>query len=227
MPDLPRTEAAIVELSNTFRTSGKLQAVKVEPALARAAREFARFLAASTIFSHEADGRRPVDRIKAAGYQACSTAENLAWLSDSRGFETRDLARQLVEGWKGSPPHRKNLELPHVTETGVAIAKVRGQDKYMAVQLFGRPAALQYTFQIENRARGAVDYAAFGKSLRIEPGTIVRHTACEPGEVAFQIAPGGLFAKSAATRFEARAGAVFRIDRSATGGIAVEAVGGK
>jgi hypothetical protein len=222
LPDIPKAEAAIVELANAFRSSAQLQAVKSDPALTRAARDFARFLAASTIFSHEADGRRPADRIKAAGYQACSTAENLAWMSDSRGFETRILATRMVEGWKGSPPHRKNLELPHVTETGVAIAKVRGQDKYMAVQLFGRPASLQYRFQIENLAGRPVDYAAFGKSLKIEPDTMVQHMVCEPGEVTFQLAPGGLFSKPATSRFATKDGYVFRLTRSSAGDIGVE-----
>lgn len=222
LPDIPKAEIAIVELANAFRATQKLSAVKSDPVLTRAARDFARFLAASTIFSHEADGRRPADRIKAAGYQACSTAENLAWMSDSRGFETRDLATRMVEGWKASPPHRKNLELAHVTETGVAIAKVRGQEKYMAVQLLGRPTSLQYSFQIENLAGRAVDYAAFGKSLKIEPNTMVQHTVCEPGEVTFQLAPGGLLSKPAISRFETKGGHVFRLTRSAAGDIGVE-----
>lgn len=222
LPDIPKAEAAIVELANAFRTTSKLHAVKGDPALTRAARDFAGFLAATTIFSHEADGRRPADRIKAAGYKACSTAENLAWMSDSRGFETRDLAHRMVEGWKGSPPHRKNLELPHVTDTGVAIAKVRGQDRYMAVQLFGRPASLQYTFQIENLAGRTVNYAAFGKSLKIEPNTTVQHTVCEPGEVSFQLAPGGLISKPSTSRFDTKEGNVFRLTRSSTGDIGVE-----
>ena len=221
-PDIPRAETAIIELSNAFRASAKLQAVKGDPALARAARGFAVHLAGSTIFSHESDGRRPIDRIKAAGYQPCSTAENLAWLSDGNGFETIDLATRIVEGWKGSPDHRKNLELAHVTETGVAIAKVRGMHKYMAVQLFGRPASLQYTFQIENAAGRAIGYAAFGKDLRIEPNTIVRHTACEPGDVTFQLKPGGLFSKPATTRVEAKSGHVYRLTLGGSGDIGFE-----
>ena len=63
MPDIPKVEAAIVEQTNAFRAGNKLGAVVSEPALTKAAGDFARFLAASTIFSHEADGRRPVDRI--------------------------------------------------------------------------------------------------------------------------------------------------------------------
>ena len=222
MPDIPKAEAAIVELSNVFRASSKLAVVKSEPALTRAARDYAKFLAATTIFSHEADGRRPIDRIKAAGYQPCSTAENLAWMSDGRGFETRDLAMRMVEGWKNSPPHRKNLELPYVTETGVAIAKVRGEDKYISVQLFGRPAALQYTFQIENTGGTAVDYSAFGKDMRIENNTMIRHTACEPGEVAFQIKPGGLLSKANIVRQEARDAHVYKLTRGTSGDIIVE-----
>lgn len=222
MPDIPKAEAAIIELTNAFRTSSKLAITTADPALAKAARDFATFLAASMIFSHEADGRRPVDRIKAAGYQPCSTAENLAWMSDGRGFETRDLASRMVEGWKRSPPHRKNLELAHVTQTGVAIAKVRGETKYISVQLFGRPVALQYTFRIENTGGSAIAYSAFGKDWRIENNTIVRHTACEPGDVTFQLKPGSLLSKAVSVRHEARGEHVYRLTRNKSGDIAVE-----
>lgn len=225
-PDIPKVEVAIVELTNVFRASVKQQSVKIDAALTRAARDYARFLAASTVFSHEADGRRPIDRIKAAGYLPCSTAENLAWMSDSRGFETQDLAVKMVEGWKGSPPHRKNMELPLVTQTGVAVVKARSEEKYVAVQLFGRPASLQYKFEIVNNAGRPVAYSIAGQEMQIEPNILVRHTACEPGEVAFQVKRGGLLAKAVTARYPAQDGQVFRLTGNGNGQINVE-VGGR
>jgi len=223
-PDIAKTEAAIIEQTNAFRATARLGALKPDTALAKAAREYARFLAASTVFSHEADGRRPVDRSKAAGYQPCSVAENLAWHFDSRGFETLQLATMNVEGWKSSPSHRKNLLLPHATETGVAIVKARQEPKYYAVQLMGRPASLQYTFEIENGSGREVVYKVAGEENRIAPRMLVRHTACTPAEVTFQIARGGLLTKEVVARYDARGGAVFRL-RTAKGGELLVEVG--
>lgn len=222
-PDLPQAEIAIVEMTNEFRREHKLGVLKTEPALGKAAREFARFLAAATVFSHEADGRRPSDRIKAAGYAACTTAENLAWLLDSRGFETRDLALRMVDGWKNSPPHRKNLMLAHVTETGVAIHKVTGAEKYVSVQLFGRPISMQYQIEVENRAGRKVAYTLSGQRLEAEASTLVRHTVCDPADIVFETKPGGLVAKAETTRFEAKGGTVYRLSRDTSGTIRVEA----
>lgn len=222
-PDIPKAEAAIIEMTNAFRRGNALGTVASEPLLTKAAREYARFLAAAPIFSHEADGRRPVDRIKSAGYQPCRSAENLAWMLDSRGFETRDLANRMVEGWKDSPPHRENLMLAHVTETGVAIAKVKAEEKYISVQLFGRPVSLRYTFQIENNAGRAVAYKVAGQSLELKPNMLVQHTACEPGDVEFRIRDGGILAKAATARYEARDGQVYKLTRVKSGEISVEA----
>ena len=136
-------------------------------------------------------------------------------------FETNDLATRMVDGWKGSPPHRKNMELPQVTEIGMAIVKVRSEQKYIGVQLFGRPASLQFSFEIENTGSRAVAYVLAGKDLTIEPNMLVRHTICEPGEVAFATAPGGIAAKAAKARYEARDGQVYRLTAARGGEVTV------
>jgi len=124
LPDLPQTEVAIVELTNAFRKAGALQQVKPNPALAAAARAFAEYLARTGKFAHEADGRKPEDRAQAQGYRYCLVAENLAWNLNSRGFESAQLAREVVEGWKASPGHRENLLLRGATDIGVAVVRV-------------------------------------------------------------------------------------------------------
>src|SRR5207248_4440757 len=103
LPDLPQTEIAIVELTNAFRSESKLGELKPNAALAAAARAFAEYLAKTGKFAHEADGRQPAQRAQAQGYRYCLIAENLAMNLDSRGFETRVLTRDAVEGWKSSP----------------------------------------------------------------------------------------------------------------------------
>lgn len=226
MPDIPKVEAAIVAQINLFRATAKLAPVEAEPRLTKAAQAFARFLAAAPVFSHEADGRRPVDRIKAAGYAPCATAENLAWRSDPNGFETSALASQMVEGWKGSPGHRKNLLMEHATETGVAVVRARKEEKYYAVQLFARPAALSFTFEVVNTSGKAVPYSIGSRDSRIEPRVVRQHTECEPVSVTFELAPAGVLTKAVTARYEARDGAVYRLTAGSGGGVAIE-VGAK
>ncbi len=224
MPDIPKAEIAIVEQTNAFRVANKLQAVRTVPALTKAARDFAVFLSSTTLFSHEADGRRPIDRIKAAGYAPCATAENLAWHSDSRGFETLQLATATVEGWKNSPGHRKNLLMEHATETGVAIVKARREQKYFAVQLFGRPETQKYSFRIENAAARDVVYRVAGETTRVAPRQIVTHTACTPAEIAIEVKAGGLLTKAVTSTYQAKGGQVYRLTGKGSE-IAVEVVG--
>ena len=84
-------------------------------------------------------------------------AENLAWNLNSRGFESRQLAREVVEGWKNSPGHRENLLLRGATEIGVAVVRVPDRNpKFVSVQLFGRPESLKVTFSIQNQSSKAV-----------------------------------------------------------------------
>jgi Cysteine-rich secretory protein family len=184
-PDLLKTEAAIIEMTNVFRAEQKLAPVVQNPVLTAAARAYAKFLAQSNLFSHTADGRQPSDRVKAAGYNYCQTAENLSLNLDSRGFEIRQLARDAVEGWKDSPGHRRNLMAPHVTEIGVGIAKSKTDEKYLSVQLFGRPASFQYSFTITNDAGVPVSYSYNGEPQTVDPRVVVTHTACNPGEISF------------------------------------------
>lgn len=222
-PDIPNVEIAIVEMTNAFRKDNQLVQVKPNAELTKAARAYAGFLAKANLFSHTADGRQPADRTRAAGYALCQIAENLASHRDSRGFETRQLAREAVEGWKNSPGHRKNMLLPHVTEIGVAVAKAKGQEKYLSVQLFGRPQSLSYKFKIDNAAAETVLYAFGASTHEIRPRTSVTHTSCLPGEIAFRRAGHALTGKALNARYEANDGDVYVLRSTDSGGIKIEA----
>lgn len=224
LPDVARTEAAIVELTNAFRRSERLSDVRPNAELAVAAKLFAEYLAKTGRFAHEADGRQPADRVKAAGYRYCIVSENLASNLDSRGFTTAGLAQQAVEGWKNSPGHRKNMVEPHVTEIGVGVARApTGDPKYISVQLFGRPETLKYQFRIENRAAVSVRYSALGTGYTIDPRVISTHSACRPGEVVFERAGNALTGVALSSRFTARDGAVFTIVDGGGGRIRIDA----
>ncbi len=223
LPDVPRAEALIVERTNAFRASEGLPPVVRNLALERAAQLYAKYLAKSGRFAHEADGRQPSDRTRAAGYWHCMVAENLASFLDSRGFKTRDLANQMVEGWKSSPGHRKNLLMEHATETGVAIVKASREEKYFAVQLFARPSTLSFTFEVVNAASKPLTYAVGGREARIEPRIVRQHTECEPASLTFQLAPAGLVSKPVTVRHEAKPGHVYRLVADKAGKVTVEA----
>ena len=184
-PDLPSVEIAIVEMTNAFRREQRLGELKRNRLLDAAAAAFARYLARTDTFSHTADGQRPGERAAKAGYEYCHIAENLALYKSSLGVETRALARSAMDGWKKSPGHRKNLLAAYANEIGVGVAKADGRHAYYSVQLFGRPAALRYTFTVRNPTPAKVRYAYHGEAFEISGFTGVTHTVCQPGAISF------------------------------------------
>jgi len=201
LPDLPQTEVAIVEMTNAFRIEHKLGAVKPNAALTAAAKAFADYLAKTGKFTHAADGRAPHERALAQGYRYCLVSENLALNLDSRGFESRRLAREAVEGWKTSPGHRANMLQPGATEIGVGIARAEHRSpKFISVQLFGRPESLKVQFTIENRAGTPVSYTLGEETETLPMRATVTHTSCDPAELTFERAG------QAAARFVPRDG---------------------
>lgn len=217
--DIPAAETAIVEMTNAFRKEHARTAVKPNAQLAAAARAYAKKLARTEAFSHTVGGSTPSDRATKAGYAFCQIAENLASIYDSRGFTARNYAKRTVEGWENSPGHRRNMLTPHVTEIGVAIARAPTRDpKYVAVQLFGRPRELKFTFKITNTTKSSVGYDFAGKDHVIEPRYTITHTSCEPGTISFQT--GGRHDLKA--RYEARDGQVYTLKPARAGGVRVE-----
>lgn len=222
LPDTPAVEAAIIDFTNAYRGRQKLGTLKANPALTKAARAYAAYLARTGQFSHTADGRQAGDRIASAGYQWCQNGENLAMHLDSRGFEARALAEKSVEGWINSPPHRANLVAPAMTDIGVGVARAPDKDpKFISVQLFARPQSLQMEFQISNSTQESVSYSFGGEAHEIKPRYAVTHTSCNPGEISFDSFGSGLWPKTLAMRYEARDGLVYRLEQDDAGGVRV------
>lgn len=218
LPDIPQVEAAIIEMTNSYRAEQKLAPVAPSPALTAAARAYAAYLARTNTFAHDADGRQLSDRVAQSGYQFCEVSENLARSVDSRGFVARDLARTTVEGWINSPGHRRNIEATAVTETGVAVARVPDQHpKYVAVQLFARPQALSFDVQIANTTKGIVVYSLGGERHNIEPHMAMTHKVCQPTSIAFERAGDGRRFVALTARYEASSGQVFTIAQERDG----------
>lgn len=157
-PDLAEAEQAIVRRTNEFRRENGLEELKTDSKLHKAASYFAAFMARTNKYGHEADGNHPWERVALFGYDYCVVAENIAFQMKSTGFETKELAGKFFEGWKKSPPHRKNMLQSHVTETGVAIGHAPGSDRYFAVQLFARPQSDAIQFQVTNLTDETIQY---------------------------------------------------------------------
>ena len=179
--------------TNEFRRENALEELKTDSKLQKAASYFAAFMARTNKYGHEADGNHPWERAALFGYDYCVVAENIAFQMKSTGFETKELASKFFEGWKRSPPHRKNMLQPHVTETGVAIGHAPGSDRYFAVQLFARPQSDAIQFQVTNRTDEAIQYtvgAAKGgeaesdrQAFELPPRATMSHTRCLPPHI--------------------------------------------
>jgi hypothetical protein len=179
MPDLPKTEAAILEMTNVFRKENALSALKADPKLTAAARAYAKYLATSGKFAHEADGLKPAQRAEAAGYKFCFIAENLAMDARSKGFSTRDLAEEAMSGWKKSPVHRANLLRAGMTDIGIGVAKAPDHPgKYVSVQMFGLPESQRLAFKIENAAGFPIEFRLSGKPHTLGEGKTITYRSC-------------------------------------------------
>ena len=122
---------AVVALVNEHRARLGLRALRIAPALERAARWKARHMARHRYLSHwdaGAASRSPAQRLQACGYRGAAWGENIAV-----GF--RD-AQRVMQGWLGSPGHRANIQRPGWKRIGVAAAETRDGTVYW-VQAFG------------------------------------------------------------------------------------------
>lgn len=181
--ELETAEKLIVQQTNEFRQSQGLAALARDEDLAAAAEKFASYMARTDRYGHNADGQRPGQRARAAGYEVCIVAENIAYRFDSTGFETDPLATRFVTGWKESPGHRENMLRDHVTQTGVAVARGSDSGVYYAVQLFGRPRSAAIEFEIDNDSEQIARYSIGRKRFTLPPRYRRTHRQCVPKEI--------------------------------------------
>ena len=178
VPDIAALESMVVESTNRFRAEEGRAAVAPERHLEAAAREFAAFMARTDRYGHTADGREPADRAKAHGYDYCLVSENISYQYSSLGFRTGELATRLVDGWKKSPGHRRNMLDEGATHTAVAVAHSGATGRYYAVQLFGRPRSQQVRFRVRNEAGVQVRYRIGEQDFTLGPRETHTHERC-------------------------------------------------
>jgi uncharacterized protein YkwD len=183
--DLAATVQRIVQETNRFRQEMGREPVAPNRALMQTAADFASFMAKTNKYGHTADGNQPNDRAAKHGYEYCVIAENIAYAFNSRGFTTEELASNFVEGWKHSPPHRKNMLDPDVIETGVGVAQSPETGYYYAVQMFGRPKSKAITFRIANESGTTVEYRIGDRTFPLPPDYVRTHTSCRRVDLRF------------------------------------------
>jgi uncharacterized protein YkwD len=192
-PDLSRVESLVVEGTNDFRREERRPTLERNGALEKAARDFAALMARTGEFSHEAGGSTPSARARSHGYDFCIISENIFYQYTSTGLQTADLARKLVEGWKNSAGHRKNMLAPDVTHTAVGVAHTadKGLQRYYAVQMFGRPRSASVEFQVSNATRVPVKYRVADRVFVLQPQVVQTHTECTPQALSFELPEDG------------------------------------
>jgi uncharacterized protein YkwD len=216
-PDLSRVATLVFEGTNRFRHLQGRRDLKLNDSLTKAAREFADYLAKADKFSHTADGRQPSQRVKAAGYDYCIVAENIALEFNSAGFTSRELAQAFVTGWKNSPEHRRNMLDPDLMEIGIGVARSEKTGRYYAVQDFGRPRSAALVFWVTNETDAVARYLVDGKSFTLSPGVTRTHERCRPADIDFQGA-GDKPASEESKEFHPANGQTFAVRDDGAGG---------
>jgi uncharacterized protein YkwD len=133
-------EQKVIAATNTFRRANSRAALEPDVRLIRIAQAHAANMARQDKFGdtdkngHVLDGRNLEYRIKTGGYEFGRIAENVGYQRNRA-----DPVEAMMDGWKSSSGHRRNLLLQDVVEIGVGAAQGRSGRWYF-VQLFGRPA---------------------------------------------------------------------------------------
>ncbi len=136
-PERAAVRQSVVALTNVQRS----KTVKSDRRLEKAAQKYADYLARTGKFDHDADGRNCGQRAIAAGFDARVVCENLYACEVPGGMTSDDLAAAAVEGWMKSPGHRNNLLDGRVSAIGIGMASDAATNKYIVVQMLGKPAA--------------------------------------------------------------------------------------
>lgn len=110
------TSNSPLEMTNALRAQNGLPALKPSRQLNAAAAAHAADMARNDYYGHTSpNGGTERDRMSAAGYDACSSRENIAWGQSS------DVA--VTQAWIDSPAHRRNILNPKATDVGIAGAR--------------------------------------------------------------------------------------------------------
>ena len=138
--DIPASaKASIVDQTNAYRQAKGLAPLRLSPQVSGVAQDYATYLAETAKTGHRADGRDPVQRLRAGGVKFCKfRGENWheSWTRPARA-SPRAAMNAAMGFWKKSPGHERALRSAS-TEIGVGVAGWKHGDRwyYQEIQMF-------------------------------------------------------------------------------------------
>ncbi|NEV63329.1 CAP domain-containing protein [Thiorhodococcus minor] len=186
------TTREILERTNALRHLQGLQSLTRDTRLMAAAADFAAFMARTDQYGHEADGRTPAERAKREGYDYCLLAENIAYSGSASAPPPSQAAQRLVDGWRSSPGHRKNMLDPDLTDVGIGVARSPESGRLYAVQVFGQPKSRRRLLRITNASDAPVEYALGERRYPLPAGYTRTHQICRARPLRLDGKQGGL-----------------------------------
>ena len=131
---IDQCRAGIHDKVNALRGKEGLPPLVRNDQLEAAAQKHAENMAKQDKMSHELDGKRSKERVLMEGYPAIVVAENIA----QAPAPSAKTAAAVVESWRYSPGHYRNILLEAAVETGVGVAKGKS-GKWYYCQVFAAP----------------------------------------------------------------------------------------
>jgi uncharacterized protein YkwD len=119
---------------NELRAKGMVEALTRSDKLDAAAQKYAENMAKQEKSAHDLGGKRAKDRVLAEGYEPTVVAENIALAPAA----SNKVAAAVVDAWRYSQGHYKNIMLEQLTETGIGAAKGKS-GKWYICQVFAAP----------------------------------------------------------------------------------------
>lgn len=132
-------EQKVIQGTNAFRDENRLAPLKPNVQLIVVAQSHAHNMARQDRFGdsdqngHVLDGKQFEDRIKVSGYPFTRVAENVGYQ-----LNKPDPSAAMMQDWKNSTGHRRNMLTAELTEIGVGAAQGKSGRWYF-VQVFGHP----------------------------------------------------------------------------------------
>jgi uncharacterized protein YkwD len=129
-----RVRRELLAAINRERASHRLPPLRVHPQLELAAQRHADDMLNRGYYGHASpEGAMVLERTRRAGYPAQSVGENIA--------KGQTSVAEVVEGWMGSPEHRRNILDHFFRETGfgIAIGRMPEGERVLWVNVFGEP----------------------------------------------------------------------------------------
>jgi uncharacterized protein YkwD len=132
-------EKALVKMLNKARAKEKLEPLKINPLLCRAARLHSENMAKQEKMAHVLDGKSVGHRVTAVGYDYKTVLENLA-VADAEGDANKPPApaADIHKGWMESKSHRANILDRRPTEVGIGVVRSK-KGNYYYTQVLALP----------------------------------------------------------------------------------------